>query len=82
MPLLPVFITSGTIKRVEQTAELTKKISAAKEKELPSIYAESGLWYDAIASLSRLIEKYPNDKTLREYRTNLLEQVDLKNIVE
>jgi len=75
-------ITSGTIKRVEQSPELAQRIKGAKEMELPSIYAESGLWYDAIASLSSLIEKYPNDKTLQEYRKNLLEQVGLKNITE
>jgi len=75
-------ITSGTIKRVEKSPELLEKINSAKEMELPSIYAESGLWYDAIASLSNLIEKYPDDKTLRDYRKSLLEQVGLKDIVE
>ena len=75
-------ITSGTIKRVEKSPELKQKIESTTEKKLPFIYAELGLWYDAIASLSLLIEKYPDDKTLREQRTNLLEQVGLKDIVE
>jgi len=75
-------ITSGVIKRIQQSPELTKKISEVSEKEKAFIYAESGLWYDAIDSLSDLIEKNPNDKTLQDYRTSLLEQVGLGKVVK
>jgi hypothetical protein len=75
-------ITSGTVKRVVQTPDLTKKIDAADEKGKAFVYAESGLWYDALDSLSKSIEKNPTDKTLQEYRASLFEQVGLKNIVQ
>jgi Flp pilus assembly protein TadD len=42
------------------------------------IYAEEGVWYDAIDALSRAIEKSPNDAALREQRAALLEQVGLQ----
>jgi len=45
--------------------------------ETPAIYAAQGFWYDAIAALSQLIDSNPGDKTLREQRADLLEQVRL-----
>ena len=75
-------ISSGMIQRIEQPTELIKKIDNAKEKEMPFIYAQAELWYDAISSLSSLIEKYPNDKTLYQQRSNLFKEMGLKSIVE
>ena len=44
---------------------------------MPGIYAEAGLWYDAIGALSRLIERNPGDAGLRAMRAGLLEQIGL-----
>jgi len=75
---LKKFISNGIIQRIEQTNEFIQKINNAKEKEKPLIYAESELWYDAISSLSDLIEKYPTDKTLQNQRSALFERVGLE----
>ena len=40
-------------------------------------YAEAGLWYDAIATISEMIEKTPDDRKLRKQRASLLQQVGL-----
>lgn len=79
---LKKFMSSSTIQRVEPADELVEKVNHVEEKEKPSVYAKAGLWYDAISSLSDLIEKYPTDKTLQSQRSDLLEQVGLGNIVE
>jgi hypothetical protein len=71
-------VASGFIKRVEPSAELKAKVANASPRSLPGIYAEAGIWHDAVGSLSDLIEAQPNDKTLVAERTDLLRQVGLK----
>lgn len=69
--------SGGTIRRVAPDPALQARIAAAGERAAPGIYADAGLWYDAIESLSRLIERDPGDKALRRGRAALLEQVGL-----
>ena len=74
-------ITSGgTIRRVPPDPAVQARIAAAGERLAPAIYAEAGLWYDAIDTLSRLIERYPNDSELQAQRAALLNQVGLSTI--
>jgi hypothetical protein len=75
-------VASGAIKRVEPGADLKAKISQAAPASLASVYAEEGIWYDALAALSDQIEARPEDKTLRETRADLLRQVGLKAAAE
>ncbi len=69
--------SGGTIRRVAADPALAARVTAAGERAAPRIYAEAGLWYDAIASLSRLIERNPADAELRSLRASLLEQIGL-----
>jgi hypothetical protein len=71
-------VASGVIKRVEPTADLKGKIAKATPAKLPSVYAEEGIWYDALSVLSDQIEAHPDDKALRDTRADLLRQVGLK----
>jgi hypothetical protein len=43
-------------------------------------YARSGIWYDAIDTLSRQIDQNPADGTLRFYRDALMMQVGLNDV--
>lgn len=70
-------VASGVIKRVEAPADLSARIAKASKSELPAIYAEAGMWYDALESLSDLIDADPGNTTLRKQRATLLEQVGL-----
>jgi hypothetical protein len=70
-------VASGVIKRVEPDAGFKGRISHAAPASLPNLYAEAGIWYDALAALSDQIEAQPGDKTLRETRAELLRQVGL-----
>ena len=71
-------IASGAIKRVQPTADLTKKLSQSPSESQAAAYADAGIWYDALAALSDQIEANPKDKSLRQARGELLKQVGLK----
>ncbi len=71
-------VASGVIKRVEPTADLKEKIASATPASLPSVYAEAGIWYDALSVLTDQIKANPENKTLRETWADLLRQVGLK----
>lgn len=81
------------IERVPTSSELTQKLSTSnnfqeqvqptestyQERERALIYAQKGLWYDALASLSEAQLKNPNDWSLQEDFSSLLSQVKLTN---
>jgi hypothetical protein len=71
-------VASGFIKRIELTPELRAKIAGASPESLPAIYAEAGIWHDALGSLSDLIDSQPDNQALRAQRADLLRQVGLK----
>lgn len=75
-------IAGGTIERIALPAELRTKLARAGKAQAPNIYAEAGLWYDALSAISDLIDAAPNDPLLRQKRASLLEQVGLREIVE
>ena len=71
-------VASGVIKRVEPAADLKAKIAQASPESLPGVYAEGGIWHDALSMLSDQIDSHPEDKTLRRARADLLRQAGLK----
>lgn len=74
-------MAGGVVKRVAVPAKIASlRASGASKEDLARGYAAEGIWYDAIAAYSELIEQRPGDKTLREARAGLLEQVGLKDI--
>ena len=75
-------LAGGTIERIEITPELKGKLAQAAKTEHSFLYAEAGLWYDALAAISELIETAPNDAVLRKQRAALMAQVGLPDIGE
>ena len=71
-------VSSGVIKCVESSDELRQKLAQATPGSLPSVYAEEGIWYDALSALSDQIEAHPEDAELGATRADLLRQVGLK----
>lgn len=71
-------VASGAIKRIEPSAELKAKLAKASPASVASVYADAGIWHDALASLSDAIDAEPGNKALRETRADLLRQVGLK----
>ena len=71
-------VASGVIKRVEPSSDLKEKVAKAAPGSLAAVYADAGIWYDALSVLSDQIDAHPNDKALRQTRADLLRQVGLK----
>lgn len=75
-------LAGGSIERIELPEALSARLAQASREEAPHIYAEAGLWYDALMAISDLIETTPNDPVLRNQRAALLEQVGLPEVAE
>jgi len=76
-------MAGGVLMRVDEPAAVAarRKAGASKE-ELARLLAGEGIWYDAIALYSELIEAQPGDRKLRAARAALLEQVGLKEVAD
>ncbi len=72
----------GFIEYVEFPKALRIKLGEADRARTPHIFAEAGIWYDALAAISDLINSSPNDTVLRKQRASLLEQVGLPEIAQ
>lgn len=75
-------VASGTIQRIAASDKLKSEIAGADESTLAGVYANEGIWYDAIDALNRMIEKSPGNKELQQQRTSLLEQVGLQDAAD
>ncbi len=68
------------IKRVQPSPTLMSKIAQAKPSDRPFLYAEDGIWIDALSTLAKLRVANPNDSELKEEWTTLLTSAGLQNI--
>jgi len=75
-------LAGRAIERVAPPEGLVGKLSQADKATVPFLYAEAGIWYDALATISELIEAAPNDPSLRRQRAALMAQVGLPEIGE
>jgi hypothetical protein len=73
-------LAGGAIERVASPEALAAKLPSDDKRK--AAYAESGIWYEAIATLSDLVEAAPQDKALHQQRASLLEQAGLAEIAE
>ena len=75
-------LAGGAIQRVDLQEDVKAKVAKASDKELPFVYAQAGLWYDALKSISDLIDAAPQNQELQNQRTALLKQVGLPSTDE
>jgi hypothetical protein len=75
-------IAGGRIQRVLPPEKLLRQLRNAEPDQVTAIYSEAGLWYDALASISDLIETHPTHTDYRVGRKTLLEQVDLMEVAK
>jgi len=75
-------LAGGAIERVDMPEALKAKLTQSAKSDFPFIYAEEGLWYDALQSISDLIDAAPQNAELRKQRTALLTQVGLPSTNE
>lgn len=75
----------GIIKRVEADEALRAKLEQTRRADpshLPYVYAQQGLWYDAVTAISDSIDATPHDATLRQQRAALLRQIGLGDVAD
>ena len=75
-------LAGGAIERVALPEGLGPKLGQADKATAPFLYAEAGIWYDALAAISELIDAAPSDTALRRQRAALMTQVGLPDIGE
>ena len=74
-------IASGWVTRLKDAPEgLESRIQAGAAQDAVGTYAAAGLWYDALAAISDLIEQNPGDASLRAIRASLLKQVGFQDV--
>ncbi|MGK7901618.1 MAG: DUF928 domain-containing protein [Hormoscilla sp.] len=73
---------NGVVQRVKQSPELIAKLQGAKPREIPSIYAEAGIWHETMSTLAQLRRDNPQDRTLADYWARILGSVGLANLAE
>lgn len=71
------YTAGATIQRVASDQQMQTRLRNAADGERAFIYAQSGLWFDAIDVLSQRIEAEPGDTAARQQRQALVEQVGL-----
>jgi hypothetical protein len=75
-------IASAEIERVEPSGSLTAELKRVGKTGAASVYAEEGIWYDALMAVSDLIVSAPEQSVYLEQRASLLRQVGLKEVAE
>ena len=73
---------SVPVDRPEDIVRVEKRLAEGSLGEAPAIYAEAGLWYDALSNLLELISDHPNNESLRTARLELLRQGGLEAVDE
>jgi len=73
-------LAAGGIEFIEQNPKMKDELAAAPMSQIPNIYAEAGVWYDAFHSLSSQIETSSDAAGLKKKRASLLEQIGLVQV--
>lgn len=71
------------IKRIPTTPNLKQKLdtaTATQERERAAVYAQNGVWFDAISTIYQASKEHPRDRLTSEYLTKLLDQIGLSNL--
>jgi hypothetical protein len=72
--------TEGWIQRIEPDAELQTRLDNATEPDRALIYAEAGIWQDAIASVASQRRTQPTNTLFATRWNTLLESVGLSEV--
>lgn len=78
---LPVYVyVEGVIQRVNLSQEVTQKLKTATAQQQVTIYAQNGIWHEALAKLAQLRQKYPQDVALQAQWQDLLAEFQFDDV--
>ncbi|MCL1469875.1 DUF928 domain-containing protein [Argonema antarcticum] len=70
----------GWSRRVEMPANLVDKLKSSSERDRANLYAQNGIWHEAVSTLAEERRKAPNDSELAAEWKKLLESAKVKEI--
>ena len=76
----PPTYVEGVIQRVELNPAVVKELETTELLKRYAIYAQNGIWYDALTTLAQLRQKNPKDAKLQAEWQNLLGSIHLDDI--
>ncbi|MEH1853940.1 MAG: DUF928 domain-containing protein [Nostoc sp.] len=76
----PPTYVEGVIKRVNLSAATVKELETTEPRKRYAIYAQKGIWYEALTTLAELRQKKPQDAALQAEWLNLLGSIHLDDV--
>ncbi len=77
----PIYV-EGVVRRVHLSPIVTQELSAARSEQQVAIYAENGIWFEALATLAELQKNNPQDMAVQAAWKNLLTDVGLGEVAD
>lgn len=74
-------LVKGEVQRIPSTPAIAN-IEQAAPIDRPQLYSDANAWYDSVTALAELLDKNPNDPTLKDEWVSLLRSVNLDRITE
>ena len=71
----------GLVKRIPAQLKLSTSLSNANLLQMANLYAQAGIWHDALTSLVKLRCNQPNNPKVKLHWQQFLDSVKLNNIV-
>jgi Domain of Unknown Function (DUF928) len=78
----PWTYVEGVIQRVNLSEATVKELETAEPLKRYAIYAQNGIWYEALATLAQLRQKNPKDAALQTQWQNLLTSIRLDDVAK
>ncbi|MBD2386630.1 DUF928 domain-containing protein [Cylindrospermum sp. FACHB-282] len=79
---LPVYVyVEGVIQRVNLSQEVAQKLKTATPQQQVAIYAQNGIWHEALTTLVQLRQQYPQDVALLAQWQDLLAGFQFDDVV-
>lgn len=81
-PVIAKDSVEGWVQRVSPNPTLTNQLKSAPPEQQISLYAQNGLWYDALTALAQLRKQKPHSETLKANWHQLLHSASLDEIAD
>jgi Domain of Unknown Function (DUF928) len=72
----------GWVQRQELTSNLRDRLSQLPPQQRATLYAENGLFYDAVTTLATLKTTQPQNRSIHQDWQNLLDSIALQNLAD
>ena len=71
----------GWVKRIAKEESLKQELAKTPDMDHPKVFVNHGVWTEAVSSLAKLRERYPNNPQVQADWKDLLASVGLENLV-